>query len=215
MRVKRISRQAHPELKDSNATRPCSAPSPSLAATSEAVWSRWSWRRHPAGMTNRRFSATRQLLFKTAQHPPAAPSPAILLSWTAMRNLLVLSCAAMAQTFASSFPAYSSTALRPRKISGIPPEQVVGSSSVTTFAVGNSDGKPFLMKPAKGRNSSTTVPASRSASTATSAAARSWPSATWSRRRSRDHCNGPRAPAPLRASLSWRITRDAQREYRL
>jgi hypothetical protein len=56
------------------------------------------------------------------------------------------------------------------RVYGIPPEQVVGSSGVTTFQIGP-DGKPVLMKEARS-NSSTMAPASQSASTASSAVGR-------------------------------------------
>ena len=62
------------------------------------------------------------------------------------------------------------------KVYGIPPEQVVGSSGVVKFEIG-ADGKPVLMKLAK-IEFVDDGPASRSASTVSSAGARSSPSAT-------------------------------------
>jgi hypothetical protein len=56
------------------------------------------------------------------------------------------------------------------KTYGIPPEQVVGSSAVTRFEM-RPTGPVILKEP---------NPASPSASTASSDAGRSWPSATWS-----------------------------------
>ena len=93
------------------------------------------------------------------------------------------------------------------QVYGIPPEQVVGSSIKTKFEL--RDGKPVLVRLPES-TSSTTRPASRSASRCTSAAARSPRSATPTA--TCRCCSGP-PPAPGARFCLFVHHTDAEREW--
>jgi hypothetical protein len=153
--------------------------SPSSPATSKARWPagrRAFWRMMAAthsGMTTEQFDATVKEWIKTAHHP----------KYDRPYNACVYQADARVAHVPPRQRVQDLHRLRRRRefmrafaeeTYGIPPEQVVGSSGVVKFEM--KDGKPVLMKEPKVEFIDD-GPASRSASIASSAAARSWPSA--------------------------------------
>lgn len=100
-----------------------------------------------SGMTTDDFSALVQDWVKTARHPKFN-KPYTELVYQPMVELLAYLRANGFKTFIVSGGGIEFMRPWTEGVYGIPPEQVVGSSGVTTFQIGP-DGKPVLMKQAK------------------------------------------------------------------
>ena len=160
-----------------------------------------------AAMTTEEFRQAVLEWLATARHP-RFKRPYTDLVYQPMLGAARLTCAPTGSRPSSSRAAASSScgldraSLRhPARAGG----RLVGRHQVRAAA----DGKPVLSEGCPRSSSSTTVRASRSASTGSSAGGRSWPSATPT---ATSRCwNGP-PQAPVRASWAWSTT-DAAREY--
>jgi phosphoglycolate phosphatase-like HAD superfamily hydrolase len=190
-RIKALAPQ-HPEWQDTQPFKAVLEGDPqALAASGEKGLLEIIAATH-AGMTTDEFSATVADWLATARHP-RFDRPYTELVYQPMLELLAYLRESGFKTFIVSGGGVEFMRVFAERVYGIPPEQVVGSSGVVRLETGP-DGRPVLKKEGRS-NSSTTAPASRSASTGSSGAARSWPSAipTGICR----CCNGrPRATAP-------------------
>jgi phosphoglycolate phosphatase-like HAD superfamily hydrolase len=149
-----------------------------------------------AGMTTAEFAKIVSEWIATARHP-RFNRPYIDLVYQPMIELLAYMRVNGFKTFIVSGGGIEFMRPWTEKVYGIPPEQVVGSSGVTRFKL-LPDGTPVLLKEPKVEFIDD-GPGRQSASTGSSAAARSSPSAT---RTATSRCwNGPQ-PEPARAS--WR-----------
>jgi phosphoserine phosphatase len=144
--LKRIAPK-HPEWKTQQPFKAVLDKNPTaLAATSEKGLLEIVMATH-SGMTVDDFAATVVNWTRTAQHP-RYKRPYTDLVYQPMQELLAYLRGSGFKTFIVSGGGIEFMRSWTEKAYGIPPEQVVGSSGVTTFAVGD-DGKPVLMKQAK------------------------------------------------------------------
>ena len=129
-----------------------------------------------AGMTTEEFTAIVADWIATARHP-RFDRPYTELVYQPMLELLAYLRARGFKTFIVSGGGVEFMRVFAERVYGIPPEQVVGSSGVVKFEMG-AGRQAGPDEGGQRSSSSTTAPASRSASTGSSAAARSWRSAT-------------------------------------
>jgi phosphoglycolate phosphatase-like HAD superfamily hydrolase len=154
-----------------------------------------------AGMTTDEFAQTVKEWVARAKHP-RFQRPYTDLVYQPMLELLAYLRANGFKTFIVSGGGVEFMRVFAEEIYGIPPEQIVGSVGETKLEVRN--GKPVLVKLPKRSTWSTTRQASRSGSTGSSGAARSWPSAT---RTGTTRCSSGRRPATGCGSWVWSVTR--------